>query len=164
MMNKNDLISKIKQIPEIELIGIRTMMSLAEDKTASLWKQFMPKRKEIVNRLDSDFFDVQIYNSLNDFNDFDQYTLFEKWSAVKVSGLKSIPEGMELLIIPKGNYAVFNHIGTAKKSFDLIQYIYGTWLPESEYKPDSRPHFQIMKENYKPDDVNAQETIWVPVV
>jgi AraC family transcriptional regulator len=48
----------------------------------------------------------------------------------------------------------------APKTF---QYIFGTWLPNSEYVLDNRPHFEILGEKYKNDDPTSEEEIWIPI-
>ena len=157
-------IPRIKYITEIKLVGVRTQMTLAEDKTAVLWQKFMPKRNKITNRVNSDLFDIQIYDPEKDFKNFDSNTEFEKWSAAEVSNHDHIVEGMESLIIPEGKYAVFNHRGSASEARQIFQYIYGVWLPGSGYNLDNRPHFQILKEGYRPDNPQLEESVWIPLV
>ncbi len=161
LLNK---VPEIKSIPDIKLVGIRTTMSLANDKTAVLWQKFMPERNKIVNGVNSDLFDVQIYDQEIDFKNFDSNTEFEKWSAAEVSDHGHIAKGMEPLIIPGGKYAVFIHRGTADEAQQIFRYIYAVWLPGSELNLDNRPHFQILKEGYRPDNPESEETIWIPVI
>ncbi len=160
ILNKNP---EIKYVPEIKLIGIRAKMTLSGDKTVVLWKKFMPLRNKIFNRVNNDFIDVQVYNPEKEFKNFDQNTEFEKWVAVEVSDWENIVEGMETLVIPEGKYAVFYHKGPAVESSRVMQFIYALWLPGSVYTLENRPHFQILKEGYKPDDPASEETLWVPV-
>ncbi|MFZ1516954.1 MAG: GyrI-like domain-containing protein, partial [Saprospiraceae bacterium] len=65
-------------------------MSLKENATHLLWKTFMPLRKEIKNVLDSNLYSIQIYGSQY-FQNFNPNNQFEKWAAVEVSDLNSIP-------------------------------------------------------------------------
>jgi AraC family transcriptional regulator len=60
-------------------------------------------------------------------------------------------------------YAVFIHKGPASKGPETYNYIFGTWLPGSDYILDSRPHFALMGEKYKNDDPASEEEIWIPV-
>ncbi|RUA12548.1 MAG: GyrI-like domain-containing protein [Flavobacteriia bacterium] len=160
ILNKNP---EIKYIPEMKLIGIRAKMTLTLDKTVKLWKKFMPLRHKILNRVNNDFIDVQVYNPENKFSNFDQDTEFEKWVATEVSNWENIDEKLESLVIPEGRYAVFYHKGTASESSAVMQYIYAVWLPGSGYVLENRPHFQILSEGYRPDDPESEESIWVPI-
>ena len=76
--------------------------------------------------------------------------------------LTSLPNGMDTLVLKGGLYAVFDHKGSGADT-SIFQYIYGTWIPNSEYVLDERPHFEVLGENYKNNDPNSEEEIWIPV-
>jgi AraC family transcriptional regulator len=61
-----------------------------------------------------------------------------------------------------GDYAVFNYRGSSADP-RIFQYIYGEWIPNSEYVLDDRPHFEILGEKYKNNDPNSEEEIWIPI-
>ncbi|MEP7234441.1 MAG: GyrI-like domain-containing protein, partial [Ignavibacteriota bacterium] len=44
-----------------------------------------------------------------------------------------------------------------------FQYILRTWVPNSNYELDDRPHFEILGEKYKKDDPSSEEEIWIPI-
>ncbi len=75
----------------------------------------------------------------------------------------TIPNEMETYTLKGGMYAIFLHKGAAN-TFHLTQgYIFGTWLPSSEYELDTREHFEVLKGNYDPRDSNAEEDVWIPI-
>jgi AraC family transcriptional regulator len=37
------------------------------------------------------------------------------------------------------------------------------WLPNSAYALDDRPHFEALGEQYKNNDPNSEEEIWIPI-
>lgn len=154
---------KIIELTEKTLVGMRIRTSLSEDQTIALWRQFKPRVQDIQQRANPNFYSVEIFDTLIDFKNFSPTTLFEKWAAVEVSQIESIPKGMEALILPGGTYAVFIHHGPAHTYPQTAQYIFGTWLPNSDYELDQRPHFEIMTSQYLPHDPNAEEEIWIPV-
>jgi AraC family transcriptional regulator len=154
---------RIETLKEKKLIGMHLRMSMANNKTFELWKNFMLRRNEIKNNLTSDFISMQLYDSSYDLNNFNPAEIFEKWAAIEVSDFKNIPDGMENFILPSGPYAVFLHQGDASTAAQTFQYIFGTWLPNSEYALDNRPHFEILGEKYKNNDPNSEEKIWMPV-
>ncbi|WP_371811654.1 GyrI-like domain-containing protein [Flavobacterium sp. M31R6] len=41
--------------------------------------------------------------------------------------------------------------------------MFRTWIPNSKYDLDHRPHFEILGAKYKKDDPNSEEEIWVPI-
>ncbi len=154
---------KIVIISEMKMVGNRLTMSLTDNKTSILWKNFMIKRKEIFHNENSDLYSIQIYNPDLDFNDFTPSTSFEKWAAVEVEEIDRIPDKMETLTIPKGEYAVFKYRGLPSNFQKMAEYIFGVWLPNSQYQLDNRPHFEIMKADYNPNDPSAEETVWIPI-
>lgn len=95
--------------------------------------------------------------------DFTPATPFEQWAAVEVENWGVLPEGMEALLLPGGPYAVFIYRGIPAHFSRLAQYIFGHWLPQSTFALDDRPHFEIMGEDYRPDDPNAEEEVWIPL-
>ena len=153
----------IKILPEKKLIGKRIKMTLADNKTPELWKSFMFRRKEISNNLTPELFSVQVYDKSLDFKNFNQDTIFEKWAAVEVADFDTISDKMETYILTGGLYAVFIHKGAANTGTKTFQYIFGTWLPGSDYSLDDRAHFEILGEKYKNDDPKSEEEIWIPI-
>ncbi len=153
---------RIETIAAKQLVGNRITMSFANNKTGELWRSFMPRRKEITNNITTDLISMQVYSTPPDFRNFNPNIEFEKWAAIEVSDTGSIPEGMEQFTLPGGMYAVFDYIGSSLDN-SIFVYIYGTWLPNSEYMLDDRPHFEVLGEKYKNGDPNSEEEIWVPV-
>lgn len=156
--------SRIITLAPKKMVGMHTSTSLANDKTVQLWQTFMPRRKEVKNTKDGNFYSMQVYDPTLDFNDFNPSVVFEKWAAVEVSNYDQIPEGMETYDLAGGMYAVFMHKGTADVFMKNLNYIYGTWLPQSEYQLDNREHFEVLAEKYKgPQNPDSEEEIWIPI-
>lgn len=153
---------RLEAIVEKKLVGKRLTMSFAENKTFELWKSFMPRRKEIKNNIGTNLYSIQIYEPMF-FDNFNPTKKFEKWATMEVSDFDSIPPNMESVMIPEGLYAVFLYRGEVSKSAPFFRYILETWLPNSSYNLDSRPHFEILGEKYKNEDPDSKEEIWIPV-
>ena len=156
------MLLRIENIPEKKLVGKRMNMSFAANRTGELWGSFMPHRREISNAIRSDFFSIEVY-AQHFFDRFDPQAMFEKWAAVEVADLHSVPEKMETIILPGGLYAVFLHKGTASSAPTTYNDIFRTWLPTSDYTLDDRPHFALMGAKYKGEDPDSEEEIWIPI-
>ena len=154
----------IKELQETKLIGQKAEMTFGNNQSLGLWKEFMRRRAEIKNAADSNVYAVDVYEGTRFFQNFDPPARFEKWAAIKVDSFDSIPQGMERLILPGGTYAVFEYKGKASEIDKTYQYIFGIWLPNSNYELDDRPHFALMGEKYKGEDSSSEEELWVPVV
>ncbi len=150
----------IKTISEKKLVGKRLGMSLAQNKTPSLWQSFMPHRKEITNALDAGLISMQVYDKALIAPDLHQ--VFDKWAAIEVTDFETVPNGMETFILPGGLYAVFHYKGLSTDT-GIFRYIFGTWLPNSNYELDHRPHFEVLGEKYKNNDPDSEEDICIPV-
>ncbi|GEP50833.1 hypothetical protein FNO01nite_15050 [Flavobacterium noncentrifugens] len=153
---------KIENASAKIFIGFRMKMSLTNNQTFTLWNAFMKRQKEIKNRISSDLFSLQCYQE-GYFNHFNPANEFEKWAAVEVDAVASVPENMETLRLAAGNYAVFTHIGGAETAAKTFQYIFQQWLPQSEYDLDNRPHFEILGDKYKKGSPDSEEEIWIPI-
>jgi AraC family transcriptional regulator len=153
---------RIETLKEKKLTGKRMRMSLSGNKTGELWRSFMLRRKEITNNIGTDLYSMQVYDPLY-FSKFSYDAEFEKWAAIEVTDFSIVPDEMETTILPEGLYAVFLHKGAASKGRETFQYIFGTWLPGSDYLLDNRPHFELIGEKYKNEDPDSEEEIWIPV-
>lgn len=136
-------------------------MSIANNKTVELWRSFMPHRKEIANAVGQELYSMQIFGA--DYNMLDPNSSFEKWAAVEVSDFDELPINMESTIVPAGKYAVFLHKGTPSDGYKTFRYIFETWLPQSGYELDQRPHFEVLGEKYKNNDPESEEEVFIPI-
>jgi AraC family transcriptional regulator len=153
---------RIETLTEKKLIGKRIIMSFSNNKTGELWKSFMPRQKEIKNSIGTELYSMQIYPPMF-FNNFSPNTEFEKWATIEVTDFDTVSDEMESMILKGGLYAVFLHKGPSSAGPKIFQYILGTWLPNSEYTLDNRPHFEILGEKYKNEDPSSEEEIWIPI-
>ena len=151
---------EIETLKEKKLVGKRLIMALSDNKTSSLWQSFMPRLKEINNRLSKNLISMRIYDGPFISGDLNQK--FEKWAAAEVTDFKDLPTDMINYTLIGGLYAVFHYKGLNTDNKIFI-YIYGTWLPNSQYMLDDRPHFEILGEKYKNGDPNSEEYIWIPI-
>ena len=153
---------RIEHIGERKLVGIKIRTSLAEDLTRDLWQRFKPLARTIRGRESTGFYSVEVFDERTSFENFTPTTVFEKWAAVEVADLGGVPDEMDALTL-SGEYAVFLHTGLPSDFPATSGYIFGEWLPASGYAVDDRPHFEIMTADYRPDDPEATEEIWVPI-
>lgn len=137
-------------------------MSLTDNRTHQLWSSFMPRRKEIKNNINADFISMQVY-SPDYFINFNPHKEFEKWATIEVTDLDHIPSQMQSFTLSEGLYAIFKHIGSSADN-SIFQYIFKNWIPNSEYKLDNRPHFELLGEKYVNNNPSSEEEIWIPII
>lgn len=142
-------------------MGARLKMSLSHNQTAQLWGRFAPQIKNIPNRVNDDKISMQLYGPAY-YENFHPDNEFEKWASVEVNDFSNIPEEMESFVLKPGLYAVFDYKGSSADPA-VFQYIFWQWLPQSPYHIDDRPHFEVLGKNYRNNDPNSEEEIWIPV-
>ncbi|WP_395626330.1 GyrI-like domain-containing protein [Daejeonella sp.] len=152
----------IEFINEKKLVGKRMTMSYADYKVGELWANFMPRRKEITNKLTNDLISLVLYSSTH-FVDFKATNEFERWATVEVASFDNVPDVMETFILSSGLYAVFHYTGLSTSISSFYQNIFTVWLPNSDYNLDSRAHFEVLGEKYKNNDPSSEEDIWIPI-
>ena len=156
------MIPRIEILGERKLVGLRLTMSLSMNKTRELWQNFLRRRNEIKNQVGSNLYSIQVYDD-HYFKTFSPHSTFEKLAAIEVTTFSEIPGGMEPFTLPSGLYAVFLHRGAASTGPATFNYIFSTWLPNSEHHLDNRPHCEVLGEKYKNDDPDSEEEIWIPI-
>jgi len=80
-----------------------------------------------------------------------------------VSRLDDVPEGMVAVKIPKRKYARFTHKGPLTNLPHTVNYIWGTWLPKSEYKHAHSPDFELYDERFDAKSLTGEIDIFVPI-
>lgn len=154
---------QLKTISQKILIGQRIKLTLSNHRTEKLWREFIPRIPEIAGKTGTDLISVQVYAPGQDMATFNLHTPFERWAAVEVSDSSFVPQGMEVLSIPAGWYAVFLHRGGPATAAQTFGFIHHTWLPASGWEWDARPQFEILGEKYKHHHPDSEEEVWIPV-
>lgn len=152
---------KIVEGQELKCIGQFVSMSVSKNRTGELWSGFMPRIKEIQNRIGTNFISLQVYPA-SYHSIFKPELEFEKWALVHVSDFGICPLNMRNFTINAGLFAVFEYKGSSRDPA-IFQYIYSNWIPKSTYILDNRPHFEVLGSNYKNNDSNSEEEIWIPI-
>lgn len=155
----------IETIAAMKLVGVGTSMTRAQDSTAALWQALMPKRHQIGNRIPDRYISMRVHPkpgmSIEEL--FAPETAFEKWAAVEVTEFGVIPEGLEQYVLGAGLYAMFLHRGPASEFPRTMGYIFGEWLPLSRFEFDDREQFEVLPENWNPEDEAAEEQVYIPI-
>ncbi|MCE2612609.1 GyrI-like domain-containing protein [Flavobacteriaceae bacterium D16] len=153
---------RIEHALSLRLAGLKRNISLAKNETFLLWRSFMPLIKEIKARAGTELYSVEIYPT-DYFMHFSPEREFEKWAAAPVTDTFQPNELLQLLEIPGGLYAVFLYRGMSSEAHTAYQYIFGEWIPNSDYEADNRPHFAVMGDKYRNDHPESEEELWIPI-
>lgn len=155
---------KIVEIAPKQMIGQRSKTRLADNQIPNLWKAFMPRRGEVQNQVQGQFYSIQHYQPGMKMQDFTPMTEYESWACVEVMELGEIPNGMESRTLDGGLYAVFIYKGPAANFGSTFQYIHREWMPQSGYEMDDRDHFEVLGPKYLgPAHPDSEEEVWIPI-
>lgn len=145
----------------IHLVGLKIETSLAKNETQTLWRNFKIAIKDTELGRAKEFYSVQVYQDFNP-ETFDPTTIFTKIAAVQTSS-GTDHANLENFEIPAGKYAVFEHIGPSHTFRETMKAMF-TWLRNSGYVLDDRPHFEILGEDYLgPLHPESKESVWLPI-
>jgi len=140
------------------ICGASAPMSLQSFAPRSVWEGFMPQLMAVQNRLNDQMISLRQYDGIPVFGPTANPS-FTYWAGVEVTATQ---EGLQTLAIPAGTYAVFEYEGNSSES-TIWRFIYGKWIPHSEWELDDRPHFEKLGAQYQDDSEDSHEQIWIPV-
>ena len=154
---------RIENVEMKKLIGKSMIMSLAENKTYKLWQSFMMQRDLIINRVNSNYISMQVFDYSKGSEIFNPDFEFEKWAVVEVTDFNQISDEMQSYELEGGLYAVFLHKGQPSLFLKTYKYIFEEWFPNSAYELDQREHFELLGKKYKNNDPTSEEEVYLPI-
>ncbi|MFK7906039.1 MAG: GyrI-like domain-containing protein [Chitinophagales bacterium] len=152
---------KFVQKGTIHLIGMSIFGNFLQDPMIpKLWQEFDPYIHKIPNRVNIEqCFGLEVYT--------DSFMKTKQWhymTAVEVSSLENIPIFASARTLPPNRYAVFTHKGLVSNISQTFDYIYSTWLPNSDYEIAAPYDFEFYDERFKEGQSEDSETdIYLPV-
>jgi len=81
----------------------------------------------------------------------------------EVPSLADVPEGMTGYEILEGRYAVFVHKGVIGRIGETMNYIYGSWFPQSGQRYRNGPEIEIYGEKFDPESEQSEMEICIPI-
>ena len=84
---------KIREYAGGYFIGMTRKMSVINNETGLLWKEFSPRIAEVGSPLTDTRFSIAVYPA-GYFDHFQLHSTFQKWAAVQASPLQEVPAGM----------------------------------------------------------------------
>lgn len=149
---------EIKTLEPCYLFGIALEMSLQNNTTPLLWKNFMQMRPNFAMQLQLPLVSLQIYNQIEDVYSFEKP--FVKWAGFFSLNAAPAPAELQVLEVQGGTYAVFNFDKGPAHAADFFKEVFTKVLPGAGLRLDHRAHFEVLDANYRD---NFKEEIWIPV-
>ncbi len=154
----------VTMIPKIIHLDQFTVIGLGQDtepekNIAALWDTFLVEKHKILNAKGHESYGI-CYAAQNTLKKSEHihYT-----AALAVNDGEIVPEGMEKIIIPAGDYAVFTHHGSIADLPKTNSYIWNTWVLQSGYQLADSPDFEVYDARFSPDSLDSAFDIYVPI-
>ncbi len=154
----------IKKMGEIKIIGAQLNTCTVDGSNfkqiPQFWDQFMSEKTADKIPAKKDM--KVCYGICDDYN-FAEGT-FAYIIAYEVTSHENIPPGLIAKTIPEAEYAVFTAKGKIPSSVqNMVGYIYGEWLQNSDYVRSDTPEFEYYDERVTGDE-NCEVDIYIPVI
>lgn len=149
---KTEMEPKFETKPAFTVVGMMYRGKNKNNEIAQMWQTFHPRMKEIARKVNPDV-SYGICGNTDDDGVFDYLAGFE------VANTDITPEGMTSWDVPEQTYAIFPC--TIKTLHETYEYIFKTWLPQSDYKHGGGPDFEFYGEDFDPEKENLY--IYMPV-
>ena len=157
------LTPEIISYPRMQLVGLKTLFyGIDSDKNnigaklPALWANFMSRIDEVNNNVAGLCYGVikQIANNTDQL---------EYYAAIEVNNINKLPPQMHSITIEQTNYAKFTHKGEVKNIDNTVNYIYSSWLLNSEKQHSTGPDLEIYGSQYDPLSENSVFYYAIPI-
>ncbi len=158
LQNELSMEPEIITRPAVKLVGISQQYDNADLSLPKLWSGFRPYRDLITNRASEQSFGI--YESYQEDGDEVQFNYV---CCAQVNDFEHVPEGMITRELPEQLYAKFIHRGSIANLDKTLKYIWGSWLPKSNYEYVEKPDFELYPPGYNVMDPNSEMALLIPI-
>jgi len=144
--------------PELKVLGIASSYQGDDLDIDTLWSAFRPFVGQITNRVGSDAFGIY-----EKYQESESGVGFNYVCSVEVTDFDNVPKGMTTRTIPEHEYAVFKHDGDLSSLPETFKYIWGSWLPKSNYEYVEKPDFELYTPGTQPNDPSKVLFLYIPI-
>ncbi|HSB94672.1 MAG TPA: hypothetical protein VLC28_16225, partial [Flavitalea sp.] len=86
---------RVEQVPTRCFVGMSLEMSTANDRSAELWRSFMPNRRNIEHAIGENLYSLQEFSRLPDFSIAVSEEFYTNWALKEVIKNSNVPLGMK---------------------------------------------------------------------
>lgn len=150
---------KFETKPALKCVGMMITTSPGSNEIPGLWDKFVPHLDSIPNRINHNM----CFGVINPHGPKESNNKMDYACVVEVGNFDDVPDGMISAEIPEAYYAVFTHKGPISKFMKTIRYVFGEWLPNSEYTLNGSPELEVYDERFDPVSEESECDICLPV-
>jgi len=158
LQKRLDMEPEIVTRRETKVVGVARQYHEEDLDIETLWTAFRPDVFQISNRVGDDAFGIY-----EEYEECEEGIGFSYICSVEVTDFDHVPEGMISRTIPRHLYAVFRHQGPLSYLPETLKYIWGSWLPKSDYEYQETPDFELYAPGTRSDDPDKVLFLYIPV-
>lgn len=158
LQNELSMEPQIITRPATKLIGIANQYDSTDLSLPRLWSSFRPFRDTIKNRSNDASFGI--YES---YEENDNEVSFCYICCAAVENFDFVPENMTTRELPEQLYAKFIHKGSISELDKTLKYIWGSWLPKSNFEYEEKPDFELYPPNYDIKNPLSEMSLHIPI-
>ncbi|MFW5713879.1 MAG: GyrI-like domain-containing protein [Brevefilum sp.] len=157
----NKMEPKIITKPGFTVVGLRYFGKNESNEIPELWTKFNQRMKQL-GRLKNETGEAAIGLCITP----DEEPLegaFEYVAGLPVTEVEDVPQDFVVRHVPDHKYAVFAHKGDMAGLKKTYEYIYETWLPQSNYELAQKMDFEYYNEDFKDFAPDSVFYIYIPI-
>lgn len=150
---------ELVELGPISVVGIAALIQDKLGLITELWYRFFEMYNEVPDRIKPErFYQIGFWSNEVDLKGF--FVM----CGVEVAKVKGIPPSMVAKIIPASRYLRFIHKGRSDRVYLSYKYIFGTYLPQSEYRLSQPYEFEFCGPNFLgPENEDSETEIYIPI-
>lgn len=152
---------KIIEKAAMQMVGLAFKGEPTPDKIMPLWVELLARAGEIKNAVNPD----EAWGAYIMLDEEENSMNMICFAGFEVSKPTDLPEGMEVLEVPAGKYAVFTHIGLLDNLKETYGYIYGVWAQTNDkYFLNNAPQLEFYGPNFEGGSTESQLDLLIPII
>jgi len=145
--------------PEVKVVGVAQQYKEEDLDIETLWSAFRPNVSQIENRVGCNAFGIY-----EEYQESKNHVGFSYICSIEVSDFDNVPKGMISRVLPEHLYAVFRHKGAISSLPETLKYIWGSWLPKSNYDYIEKPDFELYAPENQKENSEKILLLHIPIV
>ncbi|MBE0357001.1 AraC family transcriptional regulator [Pseudoalteromonas phenolica] len=158
LQNSVSMEPEIINQPAMKIVGIANEYEDGDLSLPKLWSGFRPYRDSIPNRVGDHWFGIY-----ENYQEDEDTTRFVYICSAEVENFENVPDGLITREIEAQTYARFTHQGPIAKIEETLRYIWGSWLPKSNYEYTDKPDFELLPGGFNDEDPENKVYLNIPI-
>lgn len=127
-----------------------------------IWQEFRRREPEIPHRIEG--IAVGLIEGIASARHHIHDDLMDYLACIPVSAISQVPEGLQSRLIPGGKYAVFHSTGYHEQTQFIVDYVYSTWLPQTNHQRTEGMEFTWLDHSVYPlDPQKSRVDYFIPI-